>query len=189
MKLQLFTGAHATLINIVMSLLGAGASMCLAFSFLRTSNASQEPLFEKYSESAGSTVLHRNLNEEPPNAFAGRGNYIRLSDGREVFDAAMGAAVASLGYGRNKRVKEAMDRQWDISYVHSLSYGTSIATEFTNFLVESTHGHMARAVILSSGISDTRLGRIDVDLGQVLILQRLPSSSRSNTGVNFQFLN
>lgn len=44
-----------------------------------------------------SAVLHRDLHHEFPEVSRGEGNYLILNDGRKVFDASGGAAVACVG--------------------------------------------------------------------------------------------
>lgn len=44
-----------------------------------------------------SAVLHRDLHHDFPEVVQGEGNYLILKDGRKVFDASGGAAVACVG--------------------------------------------------------------------------------------------
>lgn len=44
-----------------------------------------------------SAVLHRHLHHEFPVLVRGEGNYLFLKDGRKIFDASGGAAVACVG--------------------------------------------------------------------------------------------
>ena len=49
-----------------------------------------------------SSVLHRSLHFDPLRVVSAKGNYLRLSNGRRVFDASGGAAVACLGHGNER---------------------------------------------------------------------------------------
>jgi adenosylmethionine-8-amino-7-oxononanoate aminotransferase len=110
-----------------------------------------EKALNGHNSSTPSSLLHRNLHETPLKVIASKGNYLTLSNGQKIFDATGGAAVAGIGHG-NAEVKAAMIKQMDeVSYCHSLFFTSSGAEDLANFLVESTHGHMARAFILCSG--------------------------------------
>jgi adenosylmethionine-8-amino-7-oxononanoate aminotransferase len=56
-------------------------------------------------------ILHRTP-WQPPVAVSGQGIYITLEDGREVIDAAGGAAVTCIGNG-HPAVREAIKEQVD----------------------------------------------------------------------------
>ncbi|KAI9752747.1 MAG: endoribonuclease ysh1 [Chaenotheca gracillima] len=99
----------------------------------------------------GSAVLHRDLNEAPPRVHRALGSYITLTNGQRVLDATGGAAVSCLGHG-NERVKKAIVAQMnEVSYCHTSFFTTSGAEGLARELVDSTHGHMARAFIVNSG--------------------------------------
>lgn len=51
----------------------------------------------KNKDSQESAVLHRDLHHEFLEVVRGEGNYLFLKDGRKVFDASGGAAVACIG--------------------------------------------------------------------------------------------
>ncbi|KAK5128958.1 hypothetical protein LTR85_000291 [Meristemomyces frigidus] len=98
-----------------------------------------------------SAVLHRSLSHDPFRVVSGEGNYLRLSNGQNIFDATGGAAVACLGHG-NKRVRQAVMDQMDcVSYCHSLFYATAAAEDLARLLTTSTGGEMVRAFFVSSG--------------------------------------
>jgi adenosylmethionine-8-amino-7-oxononanoate aminotransferase len=100
----------------------------------------------------GGAVLHRNINSEPPTVVKAVGNWLYLNDGRKLFDASCGAAVSSLGHGSIKRIEAATLRAMrTVSYVSSLDFVTVSVKELCQFLVDSTDGAMARAVIYCSG--------------------------------------
>lgn len=100
---------------------------------------------------AKSAVLHRSLHEDPLRVIGSSGNYLYLSNGQAILDASCGAAVSCLGHN-NERVKKAILRQMEtVSYCHSLFYSTGTAEELADELIGSTHGHMAKTFIVSSG--------------------------------------
>lgn len=51
-----------------------------------------------------SHVLHRSLHHDPLRVIHAKGNYLYLNDGRKIFDATGGAAVACLGHGDERFV-------------------------------------------------------------------------------------
>ncbi|KAK3991378.1 putative aminotransferase [Cladorrhinum sp. PSN332] len=98
-----------------------------------------------------SAVLHRDLGVELFALERGEGNHLVLEDGRKIFDASGGPAVASIGWG-NKRVIEAVYKQMlEMPYCATIFYTTKVQEELCRLLVDSTHGHMARAYIVNSG--------------------------------------
>ncbi|KAF2787680.1 PLP-dependent transferase [Melanomma pulvis-pyrius CBS 109.77] len=100
----------------------------------------------------GSAVLYRNINIEPPTAVKGVGNWVYMSTGHKFFDASCGAAVSCLGHGSIKRIEDAMvDATRAVSYISGLDYITDPVKKLCKFLVDSTHGRMARAALYSSG--------------------------------------
>lgn len=98
-----------------------------------------------------SAVLHRSLHREPLKVVSASGHYLHLSNGQSILDATGGAAVSCLGHG-NKRVRDALIDQMDqVSYCHSLLYGTDAAEKLATLLCETTGGEMTRAFFISSG--------------------------------------
>jgi hypothetical protein len=98
-----------------------------------------------------SAILHRHIHHEPTMVKGASGNFLEVSDGRKIFDATGGAAVACLGHG-NERVKEALIRQMDeVSYCASLFFSHQAGEDLGELLISSTGGRMARAFIISSG--------------------------------------
>ena len=101
--------------------------------------------------SSGGAILHRNVHHSPITVVGALGNYIELSNGQKILDATGGAAVSCLGHG-HPRVKEAITQQMDnVSYCHSLFFGTSAGENLGRELIDSTGGRMSRAFIVSSG--------------------------------------
>jgi len=69
-----------------------------------------------------------------------------------ILDATGGPAVSCLGYG-NERVKAAVAKQQDeISYAHSMFFGTRAGEELGEELIRGTGGEMGRCFIVSSGM-------------------------------------
>jgi len=94
-------------------------------------------------------ILQRHIHHKPINVVSAYGNYLHLDDGRRILDATGGAAVVAIGHG-NVRVKDAIRKQ-DVSYCHSMFFGTEAADSLGRALVESTGGKMASSFIVSSG--------------------------------------
>lgn len=62
-----------------------------------TSGAPQANGVQKVNNSQPSAVLHRHLHHEFLDVARGEGHYLILEDGRKIFDASGGAAVACIG--------------------------------------------------------------------------------------------
>ncbi|KAI5921679.1 exocyst complex protein exo70 [Camillea tinctor] len=102
-------------------------------------------------ENTTSAVLHRTLHREFPRIASGSGHYLTLEDGRKIFDASGGAAVACIGHG-DARVHEAIVQQLSkVSYCSTSFYTTGVCEQLCQELVDSTHGAMKRAYIVGSG--------------------------------------
>ncbi|KAI1203826.1 exocyst complex protein exo70 [Nemania serpens] len=100
---------------------------------------------------ATSSVIHRSLDADFPQIVGSEGNYVVLEDGRRIFDASGGAAVACIGHG-NTRVHDAIVAQLkQISYCSTTFYTTDVCERLCRELVDSTHGIMKRAYIVNSG--------------------------------------
>ncbi|KAF8262629.1 hypothetical protein EI94DRAFT_1773142 [Lactarius quietus] len=95
-------------------------------------------------------ILHRTP-WQPPVAVSGQGIYITLEDGREVIDAAGGAAVTCLGNG-HPVVQEALKEQVDkLAYVFIGGFLSEPAVEVSRILVESGKGAFERCGLLAGG--------------------------------------
>lgn len=98
-----------------------------------------------------SAVLHRSLHEAPKTVVRAYGPYLALDNGQTILDATGGAAVACLGHG-NPTVIAAMTNQMNnVSYCHSLFFGTYAGEALAKRLIDSTEGKMSKAFIISSG--------------------------------------
>lgn len=103
---------------------------------------------------ARNSLLYKNFEKHPAAVVeSGNGIFLNISDGRKILDATSGAAVACLGYS-NPEVQEAMAQQLkEVPYCHPGFYKTKSAEDLADFLVESTNGHMSKAVLCGSGTS------------------------------------
>ncbi|KAI1736755.1 exocyst complex protein exo70 [Xylaria scruposa] len=103
------------------------------------------------SASSTSAVVHRSLRIDFPHIIGSEGNYVILEDGRRIFDASGGAAVACIGHG-DTRVHDAIAAQLKkISYCSTIFYTTDVCEKLCRELVDSTQGVMKRAYIVNSG--------------------------------------
>ncbi|KAL4861760.1 hypothetical protein BDV12DRAFT_190869 [Aspergillus spectabilis] len=97
------------------------------------------------------SVLYSKIDVRPPEIVLSEGNYLETSDGRKIFDASGGAAVACVGHN-DPRVKEAIIAQLEqTAYVYSPFFTVPAAEEIAAFLTESTNGAMSKVFIVSSG--------------------------------------
>ena len=98
-----------------------------------------------------SRILHRSLASPPPLAAEGRGAWIVSADGREILDAAGGAAVSCLGHG-DPRVVEAIRRQAaQLDYAHTGAFTSEPAERLADILVAHEPGGLTHAFFVSSG--------------------------------------
>jgi hypothetical protein len=98
------------------------------------------------------SVLYTKIDVRPPEIVRSEGNYLETSDGRKIFDASGGAAVACVGHN-DPRVKEAIIAQLgQTAYVYSPFFTVPAAEEIATFLTESTGGAMSKVFIVSSGV-------------------------------------
>ncbi|WVQ85411.1 hypothetical protein IAT38_007576 [Cryptococcus sp. DSM 104549] len=101
------------------------------------------------SPASSSSVLHRTLAHEPIFVDHAQGNYLYTESGQKILDACGGAAVISIGHGREDVTNALYDQLQRVSYVHSGAWATRPAEELAQILVEGSG--MARAVFYSSG--------------------------------------
>lgn len=108
-------------------------------------------IYDKTDAPTGSGVLYTKLATRPATIVGGNDAYLNTDDGRKIFDASGGAAVACLGHG-NIRVKEAIMRQLDgIAYCYAPFFTSAPAEELATLLCASTNWRMSRVFIVSSG--------------------------------------
>ncbi|KAL2786480.1 pyridoxal phosphate-dependent transferase, partial [Aspergillus keveii] len=97
------------------------------------------------------SLLYPKIATPTPSIIHSAGNYLTTADGRQIFDASGGAAVACLGHN-DPRIKEAIVAQLDqTAYVYSPFFTVPAAEEIAGFLTESTGGRMERVFVVSSG--------------------------------------
>ncbi|KAF9891552.1 hypothetical protein FE257_004019 [Aspergillus nanangensis] len=100
---------------------------------------------------AASSVLYTKIDNPPLKVVKAQGNYLQTQDGRQIFDATAGAAVASLGHN-HPSIKQAMLKQLEsVDYCYSPFFTTSAAETISSYLTESTGGEMPKVFIVSSG--------------------------------------
>jgi adenosylmethionine-8-amino-7-oxononanoate aminotransferase len=98
------------------------------------------------------SLLYPKITTPTPSIIHSSGNYLTTTDGRQIFDASGGAAVACLGHN-DPRIKEAIVAQLDqTAYVYSPFFTVPAAEEIAGFLTESTGGRMERVFVVSSGM-------------------------------------
>lgn len=94
----------------------------------------------------------RNLNKPYLKIKAGKGNYLQTTDGRKVFDAATGAAVACLGYGNEKVIKAVNDQMnTGIAYLAAAFWRNDVVEQLCQELINGTDGKMAGVYLTGSG--------------------------------------
>lgn len=102
-------------------------------------------------ESKKSAVLHRQLHENPRVVQRAEGNWLVLENGHRIFDGVGGAAVACIGHGDKRPVEAARNQMSNAAYCSTVFFSTQACEDLCRFLIDSTHGHMARAYIVNSG--------------------------------------
>ncbi|KAJ5131534.1 Pyridoxal phosphate-dependent transferase major region subdomain 2 [Penicillium bovifimosum] len=98
-----------------------------------------------------SAILHRDTRFVPKKVVGGKGSYLFLEDGTKFLDSTGGAAVSCLGHGNeqvNQMIKDQMDQ---VSYCHSAFFGTQVAEDLAQLLVDSTGGKLSKLFVVSSG--------------------------------------
>ncbi|XXG96700.1 hypothetical protein Hte_002990 [Hypoxylon texense] len=104
------------------------------------------------SQNLDSSLLYKNFENHAATVIkSGTGIYLKAQDGRHILDATSGAAVACLGYNNRQVQKAIIDQLMDISYCHPGFYKTKVAEDLATFLVQSTKGHMDKAILCGSG--------------------------------------
>lgn len=80
-------------------------------------------------------MLHRSLYKPPHQVVSAKGIYLTLVSGQVIIDACGGAAVCSIGHA-NEEVLKAVAQQMrtGASYVHSMTYTTSVAEDLAQLL-------------------------------------------------------
>lgn len=98
-----------------------------------------------------SNVLYRNLKKSLPVIERGEGIYIYDATGKRYLDAASGAVVVNIGYGR-ERVIETMTKQAQkISFAHGSEFTSQPAEELAHELGHLAPGDLNRVFFVSGG--------------------------------------
>lgn len=99
------------------------------------------------------SVLHRDLNELPPEVTAGEGNYLIDAKGKRYLDACGGAAVSCLGHSRPKVITAIADQIERVAYAHTGFFTNAPSEQLAKRLVERTPAGFGsgRAMFLGSG--------------------------------------
>ncbi|KAJ5552011.1 hypothetical protein N7535_000043 [Penicillium sp. DV-2018c] len=103
------------------------------------------------TDTKASAILHRDTRFVPKKVVGGKGIYLFLEDGTKFLDSTGGAAVSCLGHGNeqvNQMIKDQMDQ---VSYCHSAFFGTQVAEDLAQLLVDSTGGKLSKLFVVSSG--------------------------------------
>lgn len=102
--------------------------------------------------STESAYLYKHTHDVQPRTIkSSSGIWLTLNNGQKILDATSGAGVSAIGHG-NARVKKAIAEQLDqIAYCHPGFYQIECAQNLARFLVNSTQGKMARALLTGSG--------------------------------------
>lgn len=101
-------------------------------------------------------ILHRTP-WQPPVAVGGQGIYITLEDGREVIDAAGGAAVACIGNGHpvvREAIKEQVDKlacEWPISISEHGFTGSAMPSDVYNMQLSNEPAEELARILINSG--------------------------------------
>ncbi|KAI1384651.1 PLP-dependent transferase [Hypoxylon trugodes] len=83
--------------------------------------------------------------------MGGNGNYLHLSDGRQILDACGGAAVACIGHGVREVSEVIAAQSATVSYVAWGFLDSQSRQDLSRWLFKSSNDHFAKAWILSSG--------------------------------------
>jgi adenosylmethionine-8-amino-7-oxononanoate aminotransferase len=96
-------------------------------------------------------LLHRSVSSPPPLAVESHGIMIRTQDGREIIDAAGGAAVSCLGHGHPAVVEAVREQVGRLAYAHSGAFSSAPAEDLAQCLVGHAPGGLTHAYFVSSG--------------------------------------
>jgi len=96
-------------------------------------------------------VLHRNLRADPPVAVSGVGLVLRTADGREILDAAGGAAVSCLGHGHPRVAAAIAEQTGRLAYAHTATFTSESAEALAELLLGAAPGGLTHAYFVSSG--------------------------------------
>jgi adenosylmethionine-8-amino-7-oxononanoate aminotransferase len=96
-------------------------------------------------------VLHRSLRADLPVAVSGAGLILRTSDGREIIDAAGGAAVSCLGHGHPRVIAAIAAQAGRLAYAHTSAFTSEPAEALAELLLGAAPGGLTHVHFVSSG--------------------------------------
>jgi adenosylmethionine-8-amino-7-oxononanoate aminotransferase len=105
-----------------------------------------------FDTTPGGYLMDRDLNTAPHEVTNARGNYIHLDNGQMIFDATGGAAVACLGHGNEEVIEAVTNQMLQISYCHSMFFGTRCTSSLAEELIAGTNDKLDKAFIICSGL-------------------------------------
>ncbi|KAK8108769.1 aminotransferase [Apiospora sp. TS-2023a] len=89
--------------------------------------------------------------EDRPIAVGGQGDYIRLSDGRQILDACGGAAVTCLGHGNQEVIAAMATQASQLSYAAHGFFDNNSRRDLAEWFKSTSQGHFRKAWVTNSG--------------------------------------
>lgn len=89
--------------------------------------------------------------EGRPIAVGGQGDYILLSDGRQILDACCGAAVTCLGHGNQEVIAAMATQAGQLSYAAHGFFDNNSRRELAEWFRATSQGHFRKAWVTNSG--------------------------------------
>ncbi|KAK8093417.1 aminotransferase [Apiospora hydei] len=89
--------------------------------------------------------------EDQPIAVHAKGDYIRLSDGRQILDACGGAAVTCLGHGNQEVIDAIAIQASQLSYATHGFFDNARRRDLAEWFMTTSDGHFRRAWVTNSG--------------------------------------
>jgi adenosylmethionine-8-amino-7-oxononanoate aminotransferase len=98
-----------------------------------------------------SHVIHRDLRSEYTLATKARGSYIFDEDGSAYLDGTAGAAVSSIGYGREEVIDAIVRQMRAVNYAHTSAWTTPVQEELARRLARLTPRGLGYLYFTSGG--------------------------------------
>ncbi|KAK8007678.1 hypothetical protein PG989_001668 [Apiospora arundinis] len=89
--------------------------------------------------------------EDRPIAVGGQGDYIILSDGRQILDACGGAAVTCLGHGNQEVIAAMATQASQLSYAAHGFFDNNSRRDLAEWFRVTSQGHFRKAWVTNSG--------------------------------------
>uniref|UniRef100_UPI0030DE635F NADH dehydrogenase subunit 3 n=1 Tax=Dematophora necatrix TaxID=2751867 RepID=UPI0030DE635F len=144
--------------NEVTELLGKTSDFSKLECVLKNINNSpgSNILDNSLNNSSESKILNNSLNHHLKKYYLkivnAKGHYLYTEDGREIFDAASGAAVACIGYGNEKVIEAICDKyKQGVHYLSTSYWKDEDVLKLNDFLLKSTEYKMSKVFITGSG--------------------------------------